>query len=93
MPQSMKGGRERTDPLHPKPDSERESDRVINNASMDKTLLQFRRGQHRLNDGGVIPNVEGASQNLGDKRRQRGDEQRVAATDLAYFVGNVHGRK
>ena len=59
--------------------------RIPNDHRVDEALLQPRRDQQRIDHSHVIPNVECASKQVGDHRRQRRDQQRMS------LQRSVHG--
>ena len=93
--QFAKNSAQRKDHINPDRDRHRINSGIVKNHGGSKAMPQFFRHQQRRDDGGVVPNVERASEHLRDDGRECGDEKSVAARARRKLVchGIVHGRK
>ena len=61
------------------------SNRVVENDSFEKTIAQRAVAKQRINDDGVVPNVENTSEQLWDERRQRDPKKCVTSVLMLGF--------
>lgn len=75
--QATRNGSKRKDQPHPDDNRSRKSDGVPYNYRIDEPVTKTRSAQQRIDNLEVLPNVEDASQQLWNERRQRNDEKRI----------------
>ncbi len=85
----MKQVSKRKNSFQPKINTDGVNENVVNDDRAKETLSQ-RRSKHRFYDRCVVPNIEGAPENLGDHRRQHGEQEPVTRAKCASFNFGGH---
>ena len=85
----MKQIPKRKDSFQPQIDPDGINNGVVNHDGGEETLSQCL-CEHWLNNGGVVPNVECAPENLRDQRRQGGKQKPVTRAKCVFFNFGGH---
>src|SRR5579884_568018 len=81
---------ERKNSLQPHKDADRVNDTVVNHDRLEKAALQIRRTQQRLDDRGVVPDVECAAENLRNNGRKRSEQKTIAFARPPFLRFHIH---